>query len=62
MIDSPDLGNGDIAKQKLHKIAPGILKSLELEYITLFPKVLKELTKHKLKPNKVRSFGKIVRV
>ena len=52
----------DKAKQKLYKIAPGILKSLELEYITLFPKVLKELNKHKLKPNKVRSFGKIVRV
>ena len=52
----------NIAKQKLYKIAPGILKSLELEYITLFPKVLKELTKHKLKPNKVRSFGRIVRV
>ena len=52
----------DNAKQKLYKIAPGILKSLELEYITLFPKVLKELNKYKLKPNKVRQFGKIVKV
>ncbi len=52
----------DKAKQKLYKIAPGILKSLELEYITLFPKVLKELNKYKLKPNKVRQFGKIIKV
>ena len=52
----------DKAKQKLYNIAPGILKSLELEYITLFPKVLKELNKYKLKPNKVRHFGKIINV
>ena len=52
----------DKAKQKLYNIAPGILKSLELEYITLFPKVLKELNKYKLKPNKVRQFGKIIKV
>ena len=52
----------DKAKQKLYNIAPGILKSLEFEYITLFPKVLKELNKYKLKPNKVRQFGKIIKV
>ena len=50
------------AKQKLYKLAPGILKSLELEYITLFPKVFNRLKKYKLKPIKVRSFGKIIEV
>ena len=56
--------NDDIkkAKEKLYEIAPGILKSLELEHITLFPRVLKELKKHKLKPYKIRQFGKIIEV
>ena len=48
------------AKNKLYSIAPGILKSLEIEHITLFPKVLNRLKSYNIKPNTVRQFGKIL--
>ena len=41
-------------EQRLCELHPGILKSLELEYITLFPKVRERLEKYKLKPTKTR--------
>lgn len=37
-------------KKNLSIVHPGILKSLEVETITLFPKVLERLEKHGLKP------------
>ncbi len=37
-------------KDKLADINPGVLKSLEIERITMFPKVVKRLRKHGLKP------------
>ncbi len=42
-------------KKKLANIKPGILKSLEIEKIKLFPKVRKRLNKHNLTANKSRS-------
>ena len=49
-----------IAEKRLYDIMPGILKSLEKEYITMFPKVRTRLEKYKIRPNKVRQFGKII--
>ena len=48
-----------VAEKKLYKIKPGLLKSLEKEYITLFPKVKNRLEKYNLIPNKIRQFGKV---
>ena len=45
-------------KERLAKVHPGILKSLELEKITLFPKVAQRLAKAGLKPVKARSIGR----
>lgn len=45
-------------KDKLYKLYPGLLKSLELEVITLFPKVADRLSQSKIKPLYVRRFGK----
>jgi len=44
---------------RLAAIHPGILRSLELERIKLFPKVRKRLAKHKLKPmpRKAQKYG-----
>ena len=55
--DSEDIKK---AEKRLSDIKPGILKSLEKEYITMFPKVQKRLKKYNLKPNKVRQFGRII--
>jgi uncharacterized Fe-S cluster-containing radical SAM superfamily protein len=41
-------------KSKLFEIHPGILKSLELEEITMFPKVAQRLSKKGLKPFKAK--------
>ena len=49
-----------MAEKRLYDIKPGILKSLEKEYITMFPKVQKRLNRYNLRPNKVRQFGKII--
>ena len=49
-------------KNRLQTIHPGLLKALEIEHITLFPKVLQRLTKHKLLPNKVRQSGKTIQL
>jgi uncharacterized Fe-S cluster-containing radical SAM superfamily protein len=48
------------AKQRLYAIHPGLLKSLEHEYITLFPKVRKRLREAQLVPTAIRKFGKVV--
>ena len=41
-------------ENRLYKLHPGALKSLETEHITLFPKVRERLNKHQLKPTKTR--------
>ena len=41
-------------KKNLSKVHPGILKSLEVETITLFPKVQERLEKHGLKPTRAK--------
>ena len=47
-------------KRKLHNVWPGLLKSLELENITLFPKVAERLSNANLYPNTIRNRGKII--
>ena len=47
-------------KDKLHRVWPGLLKSLELENITLFPKVSERLSNANLIPKTVRYRGKII--
>jgi hypothetical protein len=42
------------AEQRLRDIRPGLLKSLEKEHITLFPKVLKRLKKYDMLPNTIQ--------
>ena len=41
------------AREHLYKLWPGLLKSLEIERIKLFPKVKKRLLEHKLRPIEV---------
>ena len=41
-------------KKNLEKVHPGILKSLEIETITLFPKVKERLEKHGLRPTRAK--------
>ncbi len=50
------------AEQRLREIRPGLLKSLEKEHITLFPKVLKRLKKHDMMPNTVQKSGAIIKL
>ena len=50
----------DQAKARLAAIHPGLLISLEEEYITLFPKVAKRLREEGLRPTAVRHRGQIV--
>ena len=42
-------------KRKLAEVHPGILKSLEIERITMFPKVKQRLNDNDLKPTKAKS-------
>ena len=60
MISFSSEKNIQNVKDKLYGVWPGLLKSLELENITLFPKVSERLTNAKLIPNTVRSRGKII--
>lgn len=50
------------AEQRLYKIWPGLLRSLEREHITLFPKVAKRLANENLHPRTIRKNGKIITV
>ena len=56
---SSDEGIQEVQK-RLAKIHPGILKSVELETITLFPKVAARLKKAGLTPARIRHRGKII--
>jgi hypothetical protein len=50
------------AEQRLRGMRPGLLKSLEKEHITLFPKVNERLNNQNLFPNAVRRFGKVIKL
>ena len=50
------------AENRLFDIKPGILKSLEKEHITLFPKVYKRLKNIDMMPNTHRFAGKVIKV
>ena len=52
----------DEAKLRLAKLHPGLLISLEEEYITLFAKVAKRLREEGLRPTAVRHRGRVVRL
>ena len=47
-------------EQKLFELHPGLLKSLEKERITPFPKVAQRLAKNGLKPNSIAFKGNVV--
>jgi len=51
MVSFSDIASVAQAKQALYQVHPGILKSLELEKIKLFPKVLVRIEKNALKAN-----------
>ena len=48
------------AEKRLSDVRPGLLKSLEKEHITLFPKVYKRLKKLDMMPKSHRFGGKII--
>ena len=50
------------AENRLSAIRPGLLKSLEKEHITLFPKVFQRLQKLEMMPNTHRFLGKVRRM
>ena len=50
------------AELRLSKIRPGLLKSLEREHITLFPKVASRLNKEQLTPNTIRHRGEKIQL
>ncbi len=47
-------------ERRLFEVHPGLLKSLEKEHITPFPKVAKRLSENGLKPNSIAFKGKVV--
>ena len=57
-ISSPE--NIKKVEKRLCDIRPGLLKSLEKEHITLFPKVYQRLKKLDMMPNTYRFAGKIL--
>ena len=59
MISFSTQKNINEAKKKLSNVWPGLLKSLELEHITLFPKVANRLKNADLMPLTFRHGGKI---
>ena len=50
------------ARARLASIRPGLLKSLEEEVISLFPKVAARLKKAGLKPTRIRHRGRVLRL
>jgi len=59
MVSFSDESTIEIARKKLFDVHPGILKSLEMERIKLFPKVRARLAKYGLKANRGVSCAKI---
>ena len=59
MISFSDQDGISSVKNRLAEIRPGLLKSLELERITLFPKVAKRLRREGLIPDKHKESNKL---
>jgi len=62
MISFSTSENIDKAETRLAEIRPGLLKSLEKEHITLFPKVAARLKNENISPNTIRHGGKIIQL
>ena len=62
MVSFSSKDNIKKAEQRLSAIRPGLLKSLEKEYITLFPKVSERLKNQDLKPYAIRHLGKVIKL
>jgi hypothetical protein len=62
MISFSTSKNIDKAETRLAEIRPGLLKSLEKEHITLFPKVAARLKNENITPNTIRHGGKIIQL
>ena len=60
MISFSDAKGIKRVEEKLYSVHPGLLKSLEKEHITPFPKVAQRLAKNGLKPNSIAFKGKVV--
>ncbi len=60
MISFSDEKGIRAVENKLSEIRPGLLKSLEKEHITPFPKVARRLSENGLKPNSIAFKGKVV--
>ena len=60
MVSFSDKAGVHAVKQRLFELHPGLLKSLELESITMFPKVAERLARSNLKPSSIRAGGKII--
>ena len=60
MISFSDEEGIRTVENKLSEIRPGLLKSLEKEHITPFPKVARRLSENGLKPNSIAFKGKVV--
>ena len=62
MVSFSDDDGLKAAERRLYDVHPGLLKSLERENITLFPKVSKRLHDAGLVPNTVRHKGRVIRL
>lgn len=60
MVSFSDKEGIQQVERKLYEVHPGLLKSLEKEHITPFPKVANRLAKNGLKPNSIAFKGKVV--
>ena len=60
MISFSDQEGIQELERRLYEVHPGLLKSLEKEHITPFPKVAKRLSENGLKPNSIAFKGKVV--
>jgi len=60
MVSFSDANGIKRVEEKLYGVHPGLLKSLEKEHITPFPKVAQRLAKNGLKPNSIAFKGKVV--
>ena len=60
MVSFSDEAGIQAVEKKLFETHPGLLKSLEKEHITPFPKVAKRLSKNGLKPNSIAFKGNVV--
>jgi len=60
MISFSDAKGIKRVEEKLYGVHPGLLKSLEKEHITPFPKVAQRLAKNGLKPNSIAFKGRVV--